>query len=122
MWYAVLVDNPGFQNISEPVLPTVAAHNLSQQAAKQMGFDLRNSASVGGHLLGSMSFLCGYDTLHPPGEPEDCVECTRIVVEHCKGLLRTAEKHVANLGLKILEENLQENESEESDGKKHGDS
>jgi len=93
--YVVLVDGDlKHLAVGEPAPPKVVAHNLSREAAGRLVAQLSND-SVEGQPTGCAPYVWEYKEPHAETEPDNCLECEEIVLEHCKHLLHLLEQEKA---------------------------
>ena len=94
--YIVLVDGDlkHLPPVWEHAAPKVVAHNLSREAAGRLEALLSND-SVEGQPTGWVPYVCEYKEPHANTEPDNCLECEEIALEHCKHLLYLIEQEKA---------------------------
>lgn len=97
--YVVLVDTDLKRcRDEEPAAPKVVAHNLTRAAAEGLEAQLR-SDSVEGEGVGWAPYVWECAEPHADTEPEHCLQCQELVLEHMRYLLGLLEQERKRRGV-----------------------
>jgi hypothetical protein len=96
MLYALTVCDDLSYLPSGPSGPKAIAHNLSLEAAEPMELELKGSGDSTHETLGLEVVIFGYEERHADTrDPENCIHCKEICLEHSRRVLSLLEDEAA---------------------------